>query len=205
MMKKSLFCMTAALFALPTVTSAASPYFSLKDGDGFKRFSVSAGPLYVKPTGKAQPVFVNTAVKKGEQAQVGDVSIKTVKESMSKDMDPNLSTFFIDFLDKLGKEKLPAELSGNANIYGLDQWDNPGTGLEADDVTTLGIMTNYFFTDNVSLEIKAGIPPKVDLQGKGKIYAPLKAQAHPSIELPLIGGIGLPSIDLEKQIFITDL
>ena len=38
MMKKSLFCMTAALFALPTVTSAASPYFSLKDGDGFKRF-----------------------------------------------------------------------------------------------------------------------------------------------------------------------
>ncbi|EOH6086207.1 OmpW family protein, partial [Acinetobacter baumannii] len=53
MMKKSLFCMTAALFALPTVTSAASPYFSLKDGDGFKRFSVSAGPLYVKPTGKA--------------------------------------------------------------------------------------------------------------------------------------------------------
>ncbi len=164
MMKKSLFCMTAALFALPTVTSAASPYFSLKDGDGFKRFSVSAGPLYVKPTGKAQPVFVNTAVKKGEQAQVGDVSIKTVKESMSKDMDPNLSLFFIDFLDKLGKEKLPAELSGNANIYGLDQWDNPGTGLEADDVTTLGIMTNYFFTDNVSLEIKAGIPPKVDLE-----------------------------------------
>ncbi len=55
MMKKSLFCMTAAFFALPTFTYAASPYFSFKDGDGFKRFSVSAGPLYVKPTGKAQP------------------------------------------------------------------------------------------------------------------------------------------------------
>ncbi len=55
---------------------------------------------------------------------------------------------------------------------GLSQWDNPGTGLEADDVTTLGIMTNYFFTDNISFEMKAGIPPeKSILQGKGKTYA----------------------------------
>jgi outer membrane protein W len=44
--------------------------------------------------------------------------------------------------------------------------------LEADDVDTVGIMANYNFTDNLSLEIKAGIPPKVDIKGKGKIYAP---------------------------------
>lgn len=79
MMKKSLFCMTAALFALPTVTSAASPYFSLKDGDGFKRFSVSAGPLYVKPTGKAQPFRINTSVKENEQSKVGDIKVKLFK------------------------------------------------------------------------------------------------------------------------------
>lgn len=205
MMKKSFACLITGVCALPTLAFADSPYFSLKDGDGFKRFSVSVGALYVKPTGKAQPVKVNTAVANGEQSKVGDVSIKTVKGSISKDMDPNLSTAFIDFLDTLGQETLPGSLSGNAEIYGLNEWNNPGTGLEADDVMTLGIMSNYFFTDNVSLEIKAGIPPKVDIQGKGQIYAPLTATAHPSIELPIIGGIGLPSIDLEKQIFITDL
>ena len=47
-------------------------------------------------------------------------------------------------------------------------------------------MTNYFFTDNISFEMKAGIPPKVDLQGKGKIYAPFAAVATPQIgNLPL--------------------
>ena len=51
MMKKSFACLiTTGLCALPTLTFADSPYFSLKDGDGFKRFSISAGPLYVKPT-----------------------------------------------------------------------------------------------------------------------------------------------------------
>ncbi|NAR17913.1 OmpW family protein [Acinetobacter haemolyticus] len=205
MMKKSCACLITGLCTLPTLTFADSPYFSLKDGDGFKRFSVSVGALYVKPTGKAQPIQVNTAIANGEQSKVGDVSIKTVKDSISKDMDPNLSTAFINFLDSLGQETLPSALSGNADIYGLHEWNNPGTGLEADDVMTLGIMTNYFFTDNVSFEVKAGIPPKVDIQGKGKIYAPLTATAHPSIELPIIGGIGLPEIDLEKQIFITDL
>jgi outer membrane protein W len=205
-MKKHILCVAIGIAAtLPTITFAESPYFSLKDGDGFKRFSVSMGALYVKPTGKAQPIKVNTAVANGEQAKVGDVSIKTVKDSISKDMNPNLSTAFVNFLDGLGQENLPAALSGNAEINGLNEWSNPGTGLEADDVMTLGIMTNYFFTDNVSLEVKAGIPPKVDIKGKGQIYAPLTATAHPSIDLPIIGGIDLPAIDLEKSIFITDL
>ncbi len=66
----------------------------------------------------------------------------------------------------------------------------------------LGIMTNYFFTDNVSFEMKAGIPPKVDLQGKGKIYAPFSAVATPQIgNLPL----EFLNIDLKNDIFTTDL
>lgn len=78
---------------------------------------------------------------------------------------------------------------------------NPGTGLTADDVTTLGIMTNYYFTDNISFEMKAGIPPKVDLQGKGKIYAPFSGTATPTL-----GNIELPiDIILKKDIEITDL
>ena len=56
--EKSLFCMTAALFALPTVTSAASPYFSLKDGDGFKRFSVSAGHAMPQASGKPLSISI---------------------------------------------------------------------------------------------------------------------------------------------------
>jgi hypothetical protein len=59
-------------------------------------------------------------------------------------------------------------------------------------------MTNYFFTDNISFEMKAGIPPKVDLQGKGKIYAPFSATATP------MGG-ALGNLELENDIFITDL
>ncbi|SPL70577.1 outer membrane protein W [Acinetobacter stercoris] len=196
---------STTLLGLSGAAMADSPYFSFKDGDGFKRFSVSMGALYVKPTGNAQPIHASTSVAKGESAKVGDISIDEVKNNLDPNMDPNLSTWFVDFLDKIGQNTLPGALSGSANIYGIDEWNNPNTGLEADDVTTLGIMTNYFFTDNVSLEIKAGIPPKVDLIGKGKIYAPLSASAHPSIDLPIIGDVNLPSIDLKKQILITDL
>ncbi|MEM9995800.1 OmpW family protein [Acinetobacter pittii] len=197
MMKKSLFCMTAAFFALPTFTYAASPYFSFKDGDGFKRFSVSAGPLYVKPTGKAQPFRINTSVKENEQSKVGDIKVKTIQDNISDSNSNVVLEKLIDVIG-LGLDEVPAALSGTAEIRGLSQWEAEDTGLEADDVTTLGLMTNYFFTDNVSLEVKAGIPPKVDLQGKGKIYAPFSATATP------LGGI-IGSMELENNIFITDL
>lgn len=189
---------SSALFS--TISYADSPYFSFKDGDGFKRFSVSVGALYVKPTGKAQPIGVNTAIKEGEKAKVGDISIKSVKENMDPNMDANLSTTFVKFLDGLGVDTLSGSLSGTAEIHGLSQWDNLGTGLEADDVATLGIMSNYFFTDHVSLEVKAGIPPKVDIQGKGQIYAPFEASATPELI-----GIKLPNIDMKNNLLITDL
>ncbi|MBD8008215.1 OmpW/AlkL family protein [Acinetobacter pecorum] len=205
-MKKMLACM-AGLATLPMVAHADSPYFSLQDGDGFKRFSVSVGALHVMPQGKAQPFKVNTAVKESETSKVGDISIASVKNNLDPEMDPNLSSFFVNFLDAFNAETLPAALSGQAEIYGLERWDNPGTGLVADDVTTLGILTNYYFTDNISFEMKAGIPPKVDLQGSGKIYAPFSALATPSIDLiPQIpGGIDLPGISLKNDILITDL
>ena len=40
-MKKSLLCMITTCVTLPMMAHADSPYFSFKDGDGFKRFSVS--------------------------------------------------------------------------------------------------------------------------------------------------------------------
>ncbi len=198
----------SSLFLSSTVASALvsnmayadSPYFSFKDGDGFKRFSVSVGALYVKPTGTAQPIGVNTSIAEGEKAKVGDISIKSVKENMDPNMDANLSTTFVKFLDGLGVDTLSGSLSGTAQINGLSQWQNQGTGLEADDVATLGIMSNYFFTDHVSLEMKAGIPPKVDIQGKGQINAPFQAIATPELI-----GIKLPNIDMKNDILITDL
>lgn len=221
MMKKSLFCMTAAFFALPTFTYAASPYFSFKDGDGFKRFSVSAGPLYVKPTGKAQPLHVNTAIAEGTKTRVGDVKGDSVLNSIDESQ-PNATAKkallkgvldferntllnlglpgIVSYKGDDGAQYLRADTAGSAVINGLSSWDNPGTGLEADDVTTLGLMTSYFFTDNVSLEVKAGIPPKVDLQGKGKIYAPLTGTATPE-DLGVIVG----DLPLKNNIFITDL
>lgn len=201
-MKKTLFCMMSSLAALPAVSYADSSYFSLKDGDGFKRFSVSVGALHVMPQGKAQPFQVNTAVKNGEVAKNGDIQVDTVLNNLNPEVNQTALATVLKGLGFFTGGQLGSELSGSSQIYGLEQWDNPGTGLEADDVTTLGIMTNYFFSDHLSFEIKAGIPPKVDLQGKGKIYAPFSAVATPQIgNLPL----EFLNIDLQNDIFITDL
>ena len=64
-MKKSLLCIVSSLAMLPTLSYANSPYFSLKQGDGFKRFSISVGALHIMPQGKAQLFQVNIAVKNG--------------------------------------------------------------------------------------------------------------------------------------------
>jgi len=192
----------AGLATLPLLAHAESPYFSLQDGDGFKRFSVSVGALHVMPQGKAQPFQVNTAVKNGEVARNGAIQVDTVLNNLNSNVDQEGLAAALEFLGFFTGGELGSGLSGSSRIQGLEEWNNPGTGLEADDVTTLGILSNYFFTDHVSLEMKAGIPPKVDLQGKGKIYAPFAAIATPQIgSLPL----EFLNIDLQNDIFITDL
>lgn len=63
-----------------------------------------------------------------------------------------------------------------ADIYGLEEWSSPGTGLESDKVDTMGILFNYYVDDHWSVEMKAGIPPKVDILGKGNVYANVDAR-----------------------------
>lgn len=224
-MKKTVLntAMTAALISLPLISHADSPYFSLKDGDGFKRFSVSVGALHVMPQGKAQPININTAVAENTQSKIGSVSTSAVLDAIDKSTPdgvdknrkletlinaPIISSLIVDRVN--GETFLKPAVAGTATLNGLSQWTAEGTGLEADDVTTLGILTNYFFTDNISLEIKAGIPPKVDIQGKGQIYAPLKGSADPG-EVDLLifdldaGSVLGGDIPLKKDIFITDL
>ena len=223
-MNKMLLCTAVSIATLPIMSHAAnSPYFSLKNSNGFKRFSVSVGALHVMPQGKVQPFHVNTAVSEGTKSKVGDVQAKSVLDAIDESqngastkkgilkglLDVEKATILdlgiinqglISYKGNDGQQYLKGNIAGEATLYGLSDWNNAGTGLEADDVTTLGIMTNYFFTDNISFEMKAGIPPKVELQGQGKIYAPLSGIATPE-------GIGaiLGDLPLKKSIEITDL
>lgn len=189
-----IICLAISTCSLPLLSHAQSPYFSFKDGDDFKRFSVSVGALHVMPQGNAQPIKARTAIKNGTVSEVGAIKSQTVKDNLKEGFKPSpILNAALNTLDTI-----PAALSGSATINGLESWNNASTGLEADDVTTLGIMSNYFFTDKISLEIKAGIPPKVDIKGKGQIYAPFSADAKP------LGGVA-GNLELENDIFITDL
>lgn len=218
-MKKSLLCVITTCVTLPMMAHADSPYFSFKDGDGFKRFSVSAGWLHAMPQGSPNGVNINTSVKKGDYA-VGDVQLDTVTNAIAKTDEGAAQKEKLLGVAKLGETlglikngTLTSNMSGKANITSLENWKNADAGLEADDVDTLGIMANYFFTDNISLEVKAGIPPKVNIKGKGQINAPVIGVATPEgkIDTPIIGGIanglinGIGGIPLDTQIPITNL
>ncbi|WP_228145791.1 OmpW/AlkL family protein [Acinetobacter sp. ANC 5054] len=191
---------------------------TMADGN-FKRFSVSAGWLHVMPQGKANPFNINTSVKNGTNAEVGSISIVSFLNSV----DPNatgedlagdpfnqkeLLTEFLndDLMQTLmtdGNGNILPEISGSANIQGLESWQSANTGLEADDVDTLGLMFNYYVNDNVSLQFIGGIPPKVDIKGKGQIYAPLSGLATSPNQLVQI--LFPDGIDLNQSLLITDL
>jgi outer membrane protein W len=191
-MKKRMLCIAVGIAAtLPTMSFAESPYFSLKDGDGFKRFSLSAGWLHAMPQGSANPININTTVAEGTQSKVGDVSKQAVLDAAVKDSNP----IVYGAINLWPTDTVSGLATGTATIKGLSNWQSQGTGLEADNVDTVGIMANYHFTDNLSLEIKAGIPPKVDIKGKGDIYAPLSGSAS-----TILG-----DIDLKQDLHITDL
>ncbi len=201
-MNKTLLCLATSLAIVPAFSHADSPYFSLNDGDGFKRFSVSVGALHVMPQGKAQPIQINSAIKNGDVAQNGTIKVDTVLENLDPNLNQDALAATLKFLGFFTGGNLPSGISGSSKIEGLESWEAKNTGLEAEDVTTFGIMTNYFFTDHISLEIKAGIPPKVDIMGKGKISAPFAAIATPQIgNLPL----DFLEIGLKNDIPIADL
>ncbi len=210
---------STSIFGVSGHLFADSPYFSLKDGDGFKRFSISAGWLHASPQGDPNPVTANTVVSPTENYAVGDIGVDTVTGAIANTDAGNTAKSKLNSVVSLGKvvglvknNTLTANMSGTANITSLQSWNNPNTGLKADNVDTLGIMTNYFFTDHLSLEIKAGVPPKVNIKGQGQINAPVVGTATPKgdvtgilsvIANPLIDGIG--AIPLDTKIPITNL
>ncbi|KXZ72611.1 OmpW/AlkL family protein [Acinetobacter venetianus] len=221
MKKHALYIAVGFAATFPTMSFANSPYFSLKDGEGFKRFSISAGWLHAMPQGNGNPININTSVAEGTKSKVGDITVDSVlgaidqSTSDGKTKHDKLEGLVNNIITKPiithegsdGKRYLNGEVAGDATINGLSNWQAQGTGLTADNVDTLGIMANYFFTDNLSLEVKAGIPPKVDIKGEGQIYAPLTGTDTPGkvagiIDAGLIIGGDLP---LKKDIPITNL
>lgn len=207
--------------ALKRIVIASSLFAiaSLSSAQEYKRFSVSAGWLHVMPQGKANPFNIDTRVKNGTNATVGSISTTSFLNSvdpnaMGKDLggvpfnQKEVLTEFLndDFMKTLltdGKGNILPEVAGSANIHGLEHWQSAGTGLEADDVDTLGLTLNYYINDNVSLQLIGGIPPKVDIKGKGEIFAPMTGLATSPSDL--VGILFPDGIDLNQAIPITNL
>ena len=203
---------------------------SMSYAEEFKRFSVSAGWMHVMPQGKANPFNINTAVNPKKQYGIGDISQNSFLSSISDTatMDdgqgignsmlakPFLTSIFekdteggnlAQLLGFLADNDNPdsdvsSAITGSTQINGIDQWTAQGTGLEADDVDTLGLMFNYYINDNVSLQLMGGIPPKVDIKGKGEIVANMTGLATPGEMLTPLFPNGL---EIGKDIPITNL
>ncbi|MCU4379617.1 OmpW/AlkL family protein [Acinetobacter haemolyticus] len=187
-----------------TQTYAMPDFFKSKDSS-FKRFSLSAGWLYAEPQGNRNSFNNSTAIKEGTVSAVGDVQIQSVIDAVDTSTieGQKVKDNLIRLRDEAGLTELPSILSGDARLFQLSNWTSANSGLKPDTVNTLGIMFNYHINDNVSLELKAGIPPKVDIQGFGQINAPLNGSAVLPAGVDEI--IGSPTIPLSKQIPITDL
>lgn len=200
---------------LPTALLMATGIAHSDEGN-FKRWSVSAGWMHVMPQGNANPFNINTNVAEGTTSKIGDISKEAFLNSIDKNQTIKLvggkEVKVYDRADTALKNyggllsnpdgTIKAQYTGSATINGLEKWQNAGTGLEAEDVDTLGLTLNYYVNDNVSLQLIGGIPPKVDIKGQGEIIAPMTGIGKP-------GGLAATQIAKEIQLInnipITDL
>ena len=207
-MKKtlSIACAMAAPLLFSQSATAAFDYFKKSD-DGFKRFSVSAGWLHAEPTGDATPVRNTTAIKDGTDAKNGSVTVGEVKQVLDPAQGADRIKAIKGTLNLLGDETdlsnapILGNVSGQTKIYGLENFATLGTGLESDTVDTVGMLFTYYVDDHWGVELKAGIPPTVDILGKGEVIAPFKGKVSPSgLAADLLG-----DFDIKKDIQITDM
>ncbi len=211
-MKKTLTFVCAIATPLLFSQSAFAAFDYFKTDGSFKRFSVSAGWLHASPQGTANPLENTTAIKDGTVAKNGSVKIKTVREVIDPDQSEltkvkvNTGLTAIGVVSFRGEETdlsrtTLGDVSGQVKLGGLENFSSPGTGLESADVDTFGSLFNYYLNDNWSIEVKAGFPPKVNIMGKGRVYAPISGEVT-------AGGIGeyaLPKFKIKKEQLITDL
>ncbi len=187
-MKRALTLVCAVSAPLLFSQSALAQFDYFNTDGSFKRFSVSAGWLHAKPTGDATPIQNTTAIKDGTVAKNGSVKAKTVKDIIVPNQAPNIMSS-LEILDALSADtdlsnvEGIGDVSGATKISGLQSFATPGTGLESDDVDTVGMLFTYYLNDHWAVEMKAGFPPKVDILGKGAVVAPFSGMASsPAIE-----------------------
>ena len=184
--------------------SAFAEFDYFKTDGSFKRFSVSAGWLHAAPQGDPSPMKNTTAIKDGTEKNNGSVQAGTVLDILVKEQEgyEDIASILED-LDSQRDENNPDAtdlgklgLSGSSKINGLESFASaPGSGLKSDTTDTVGMLFNYHIDDKWSVELKAGLPPKVDILGKGKVVAPLRGTAiTPAGEY-----------EVKKDIPITDL
>lgn len=203
-----------------------SMLMSASYAEEFKRFSVSAGWLHIMPQGSANPFNISTVILDGSQHKVGGITPKSFIDSvdlkkadaMAAEFESSklsqLNTLLInrnddgktiaeasELIDKNGR--LIPEATGIVSLNGLENWTQTGTGLEAEKADTIGLMMSYYLSDQVSLQFIGGIPPKVEIKGKGEIVAPMSGTAALTHErvAPYAG----ESVPLKKDIPITNL
>ncbi len=170
--------------------------------------------MHASPQGEANPLQNTTAAKNGTVAKNGSVKVSTVRDIIDPDQGEltkvkvNTNLTLIGALPPFKGEETDltktslGDVSGTVEINGLESFASaPGSGLEADDADTVGLLFNYYINDNWSVEFKAGIPPTVDILGKGQVFAPLTGTVTPGgLAKPIIGEFGI-----KKDISITDL
>lgn len=179
------------------------------DSVNHKRWAVSAGWMHVMPQGKANSTHVTTAVEEGGSYGVGSLwGADLGKYGLNGDqLDSALGKLMFSSFVKNGQKdpeyKVPNSLMNGAksNITGISDYTAAG-GMEVEDADTLGVTLSYFPTDNVSIELVGGIPPKVDISGVGQIRATALSTANTP-------GVGAPTyfngLKLLKDMLITDL
>lgn len=206
-MKKIAFLCCVTSFTLFTTSSfAETSIFRLDRSADFKRYSLSIGALHVMPQGKAQAPKIKSAIKEGEVAKNGDIQVENVFENLDPAKEQQGVELLLKIVDAFGGT-LGEGLSGTSKINGIESWTMHGAGMEADDVTTLGMMFNYHINDNLSFESKLGVPPKVDINGIGNITAPFTATATPSLQVSDKLNIPIPGLEiaLKNDLQITNL
>ncbi|SUD92143.1 OmpW/AlkL family protein [Psychrobacter phenylpyruvicus] len=214
-MKKtlSIACAVAVPMLFSQSATAAFDYFKTRD-DGFKRYSISAGWLHAEPQGKATPVKNTTAIRDGKISENGSVTVGAVKgvidpaqgEARVQEIKNGLDAAGLlggegDDTDLSNIGGLGLNFSGKTTINGLQNFATPGTGLESDTVDTIGMLFTYYVDDHWGVELKAGIPPKVDILGKGEVIAPFQGTVSPSGAAETLVG----NFDIKDDIQITDM
>ncbi|MEB3766181.1 OmpW/AlkL family protein [Acinetobacter sp. MD2] len=83
-------------------------------------------------------------------------------------------------------------VSGSLNVTSTPvPINSPTAGFEIKDADTAALLFDYYVNDNVSLELVTGVPPKMEIDGKGTILKGISAaNAGAGVDLSSLGDIG---------------